>query len=249
MNIAEKLTTIAENEPKIYEAGKKSQYDEFWDNFQDYGERFLYKYAFYTDNGAYVETFGSYWNDDTLRPKYDIVTDNSTERMFGGIRATHLKKGFEGNEDLTITLKGTANKNYMFSGAKKLVKIPQLDFSDCQYLTGTFDKCSKLVELSLIVTEKTKFDARYSYYNTFCACYSLKHLEVQGIVGSSINLGNSQVLSKDSIINLISILSTTSENQTITFSKYAVKAAFGSVDSEEWLNLISTKPNWTFAVE
>ena len=34
MSIAEKLTQVAENVPKVHEAGKKAQYDEFWANFR-----------------------------------------------------------------------------------------------------------------------------------------------------------------------------------------------------------------------
>ena len=39
MSIAEKLTTVAENVPKVYEAGKKAEYDAFWDKYQNNGKR------------------------------------------------------------------------------------------------------------------------------------------------------------------------------------------------------------------
>ena len=65
MSIAEKLQIVAENEQKVYEAGKKTQYDEFWDAFQDYGNK-----------TNYANAFGGYWNEKTLRPKYDIVPTN-----------------------------------------------------------------------------------------------------------------------------------------------------------------------------
>ena len=41
MSIAEKLQQIAENEQNVYDAGKKAQYDEFWDNYQNKGNRTL----------------------------------------------------------------------------------------------------------------------------------------------------------------------------------------------------------------
>ena len=34
MSIAEKLTKVAENVPKVYEAGKKDEHDKFWDEYQ-----------------------------------------------------------------------------------------------------------------------------------------------------------------------------------------------------------------------
>ena len=63
MSIAEKLTTIAENEQKVYEAGKKSQYDEFWDTYQTNGQRTNYTYAF----------SGLGWTDNLYKPKYPIT--------------------------------------------------------------------------------------------------------------------------------------------------------------------------------
>ena len=35
MSIADKLTTIAENEQKVYDAGAKSEHDKFWDSYQN----------------------------------------------------------------------------------------------------------------------------------------------------------------------------------------------------------------------
>ena len=47
MSIADKLTTIAENEQRVYDAGKQAQYDEFWDDFQKNGTEYMYYgYAF-----------------------------------------------------------------------------------------------------------------------------------------------------------------------------------------------------------
>mgnify|MGYP003296383754 CR=1 FL=1 len=34
MSISDKLQTIAENEQRVFDAGKKTQYDEFWDALQ-----------------------------------------------------------------------------------------------------------------------------------------------------------------------------------------------------------------------
>jgi hypothetical protein len=62
MSIEEKLVTIAENEQKVYEAGQKAEYDRFWDDFQENGNRKIYFYAF----------SGSAWTQETLKPKYTI---------------------------------------------------------------------------------------------------------------------------------------------------------------------------------
>lgn len=62
MSIAEKLTQIADNTPKVYEAGKKSVYDYYWDARQDHGNRTVYSYGFYRETMM----------DEWFYPKYDI---------------------------------------------------------------------------------------------------------------------------------------------------------------------------------
>lgn len=63
MSIAEKLLTVAENEQKVYEAGKQAEYDRFWDDFQKNGTRTNYWYGF----------SGYGWTQETLNPKYKIT--------------------------------------------------------------------------------------------------------------------------------------------------------------------------------
>ena len=57
------LDDMAESIPKVYDAGKKSQYDEFWDSYQENGTCTNYNYAFY----------GRGWTNKTFNPKYDSL--------------------------------------------------------------------------------------------------------------------------------------------------------------------------------
>ncbi len=52
-------------------------------------------------------------------------------------------------------------------------------------------------------------------------------------------------LSKKSITSIINVLSDTAFEQTVTFKKTAKEAAF---TDDEWTELTSTKPNWTFSL-
>ena len=79
MSISDKLITISENQQKVYNAGKKLQYDEFWDNFQDYGRRKKYKNAFLNADDIDVNTG---WNEKTFNPKYDIKPVGITSFAF-----------------------------------------------------------------------------------------------------------------------------------------------------------------------
>ncbi len=106
MSIAEKLTTIAENVQKVYEAGEKSEYDRFWDNFQRNGEKIPYTYAFQS----------SRWNDDNYNPKYPINASNATNIFVNNKNITDTK--------VPIILTGTTiNNTFAWSG---LVTIREL---------------------------------------------------------------------------------------------------------------------------
>ena len=65
------LDGMAEDIPKVYNAGKQAQYDEFWDDFQQNGEQRKYMRAFQ----------GSCWTDKTFNPKYDIISTKTGIRV------------------------------------------------------------------------------------------------------------------------------------------------------------------------
>ena len=76
------ITTIAENEQKVYDnghsdgysKGRTDEWSEFWDAFQDYGERTDYYYAF-------TSNVNGYWNDKNFKPKYDMQPTNMNRFM------------------------------------------------------------------------------------------------------------------------------------------------------------------------
>ena len=76
MGIKDKLMTIAENIPMVYNAGveqgKQEQYDEFWDSLQENGKRRNYSYAL----------VGYIFNVDTFYPKYDIIMEGNASNAF-----------------------------------------------------------------------------------------------------------------------------------------------------------------------
>ena len=73
MSIAEKLSAVAQNVPKVFEAGKKAgkkaQYDEFWDSFPA------------NLDGTYLFS-GDMWNDVTFKPKRNIVLKGGANGLF-----------------------------------------------------------------------------------------------------------------------------------------------------------------------
>lgn len=61
MSIADKLTTIADNQQRVFDAGKTKEWSDFWDLHQSYGKPRSYSNRFYS------------WNAEQYKPKYPII--------------------------------------------------------------------------------------------------------------------------------------------------------------------------------
>ena len=235
---AEKLIQIAENEPKVYEAGKaegieqgmadvahlndeleqilygtdtggKSFYDEFWDILQENGERRRYFYAF--------SNIGLNWTDEIYNPKYPIICNKTdvydTYRMFGGNKAITDTK-------VPIIVNG-ADLVETFQNAENIVTIPLLTLNGVSTITRAFMGMFRLVNLTINgAIEANGFD--------FKDCTKL---------------------SKASITSIINALSTTTSGLSVTLSKNAVDTAFeGGSGGGEFHYLIDSKQNWTISL-
>lgn len=194
MSIATDLQTIAENTPKVYEAGKKAQYDAFWDALQNYGNRRSYNFAFFSAEGL--------WSDENFRPKYDLVIKGGSDDTFYGLsNITKFKKGYYGEEDLQIDTSEMTSANWFFFNMTNLVELPTLDFTNVTASAGAFSGCTNLAKLHLIVSEKTVFSAKSS--TTFNNCKSLIDLKITGIIASDLTLTACTKLSADTIYNQV----------------------------------------------
>ena len=71
MSIADKLTAIAENEQKVFDAGEKAEYDKFWDAFQKNGEA-----------KCSTNHFRYGWNAECFNPKYPIIIPDNISTVF-----------------------------------------------------------------------------------------------------------------------------------------------------------------------
>lgn len=117
-----------------YESGKKSQYDAFWDNYQDYGKRNQYVYAF-----AQVG-----WTDSTYAPKYPIVGYS-----YG------LQQAFTNASNITDTkvplILQNGSMRATFNLCDILKRIPSLVLQvRTTDTTSTFNGCSNLEEINVV---------------------------------------------------------------------------------------------------
>lgn len=236
MSIAEKLTQIAENIPEVFEAGKKAEWDEFMDSFQNGIYPDIYEYRF----------SGCGWNDDTFKPKHSIHPTMATSifrrNRFSGDMVELFKR-----QGITLDFSGCTAMTYAFYECSAS-RIGVIDCSAAGSLTGTFGYmygCHTIDEV--ILSESNTFAAATSF-----RCPELVEIRISGTIGQNgFDIHWSTKLSKDSILSIIKALSSTTSGLTVTLPVAAVNAA-------DWTNTVidgvtyntfeavsGTKSNWT----
>lgn len=243
MTTAERLTAVAENVAKVYESGKTagatSEYDSFWNRYQDNGNRTQYAAAF----------GGLGWTAENLKPKYDVICVGNCAQMFysSGFKGD-LAKHFE-DSGITLDLSGATSTHSLFNTADKITRIGVINITASGNANSAlFAYCQSLVTIDKLVVNATN-----TFVSWFQSCTALENLTVEGTIGQTgLTLQYSTKLSKASIASVINALSDSTSGLSVTLSKTAVSTAFetsaGAADgstSEEWAALVATKPNWT----
>lgn len=202
MSIAEKLITIAENEPKVYEAGQKAEYDTFWDSYQENGNRTDYELAF----------AGEGWTDETFKPKYDLTATNDyATQMFWGCNITDLA-GILKKQNVKLITEGCKSPVQMFQNSK-IETIPPLDFSSAN---GSTTYCFASTSIKTIerlkVSENTNFHPQIFSYAS-----ALKNIAFEGVIGTDISFKNCKSLTHQSLMSIINALKDFAEQKTLTY--------------------------------
>lgn len=216
-----------------YDKGKQDEYDRFWEAIQDGGKRTVYNYTF------------SRWGEIEINPKYLIQpTSTGANNMFNLSKITTIDWS-------KLDFSKCKQANGVFTQTK-IRHIPLLDFQNVTLIDNlfTYANIETIDKIKLNAEGKTTF---YSV-NSFDNCPYLKNITFEGIIPSSLRFSSSP-LTKASITSIINALSSTVTGKTLTLSKTAVNKAFetseGANDgssSQEWLNLVATKSNWTISL-
>jgi hypothetical protein len=138
MSIAEKLTTIAENEQRVYDAGKNAERNKFWGVYlanAEGGSRTTYTNAFY----------GYGWTDETYNPPEGVIitAHASSNNMFNTSYITDTKV------PISIASASYGNKGNTFSGASNLVTVRKFIINEIQRMSGQFTGCTSLQNLTI----------------------------------------------------------------------------------------------------
>lgn len=224
MTIAEKLTTIAENQQKVYDtgfakgeqqgmdtgytAGHTAGYQEGVANhMRDYirrcnsGKNFLYAFA-----GTGWQNVVAVYDLATYDPPEDAVfnCDTNASNMYSYSRVTDTKVPI----DLSRAVR---NVNSAFAYAANLVTIRKLIVSETTPAIG------------------------------FTGCTALKNITIEGVLGAKVNLSPCPLLTGDSVQSVIDCLKDLTGADTLTLTLHAdVGAAL--TDAQK---AAITAKNWT----
>ena len=245
MTVEEKLTKIAEDMPKVYEAGveqgKQAEWSAFWDEYQQKGKRTHYAHAF----------AGHGWTKNNFKPKYDIRPTNA-RLMFNYSTVLNFDM-VELSEQLGIVFDfSNCTSFYQCFTGDFFKRLGVIDTTSAKSLDNAFSDFRGDTIDKLIIKE----DGTTSYSNGFYLAYNLINLTLEGVIGTSgFTFKDCTKLNKASIESIVNALSTTTTGLTVTFSKTAVNKAFATTTggsngstSAEWLALVATRSNWTIAL-
>jgi hypothetical protein len=161
-----------ESVDEVFEAGKKSEYDAFWDAYQDNGNRTNYSNGF----------SGIGWNSETFVPKYDIYTWSAYMlfRESGNIdmEETLVKRG----KSITVTGEDFA---YMFS-LSRIAVIDGIIFTSnggCN-LNNTFTGMPNLKEIRCEIPYTNSINSG----DVFREAIHLTHIRFKGPINVNLNL-------------------------------------------------------------
>lgn len=130
MSMGEKLEIIAENVPKVFEAGKKEEQRAFWEQFQ---KRTQWQYAF---------AYAGAWTDENYNPIYIIKISSTNTNMYYDTNITNTKVSLDASG---------RTLNYTFRDSD-IETIPELIVNESTDLNNGFTSCSKLKNITITGT-------------------------------------------------------------------------------------------------
>ena len=228
MSIAEKFETIAD---EVYEKGKQSEYDRFWDIYQDNGNRVNYGNAF----------AGVRWIPELIKPKYPIYPTNAYMMFRGNSNFFNFKKHCE-DFGIVLDFKNCTAIQYLFS-ACNFTDIGELDFSSASGFGDCFLSASYLTNIDKIILKND--GSQNLGAKPFNGCSRLEEVRFEGVIGTTgMTFSANTNLSHDSIMSIIDAL------QDLTGTGTTKSVTFGAThlakltDAEK---AIATQKGWTLA--
>lgn len=209
--------------------GAQSEYDRFWDAFQQNGNRTDYQRAF----------GGLGWTLETFKPKYNIKPTGVDYQMFGGTGITDLVQALA-NAGVTIDFSNCTAFQYTFYSSQ-LTRVGIVDMSKATMTSNMFTGCSKLVT----VDELRNIQRSCTFSNNFSSATDLENLTVSGTIGQNgFNVSSCTKLTHDSLMSIINALKDYSGTGTTRSVTLGTTNLAKLTDTEK---AIATQKGWTLA--
>lgn len=230
MSIADKLTTIAENEQKVYDAGKKAEYDAFWDLVQENGNRTNYDFCF----------AGEAWSADNFKPKYPIQP-TSCQNMFAYWGIYSGRKEVADFRGFPIDFSKSALVANCFYGNLFVVAVGEINTTSVNNISGFFGSCMNLHTVEKLVVKE---NGETTYYTAFRYCNKLENIVFEGVIGNDISFQDSPLLTHDSLMSIINHLKDFSGTTTTKTCTLGTTNLAKLTDAEK---VIATQKGWTLS--
>ncbi len=188
-----------------YNRGKQEEYDRFWDNLQDYGNRTDCYFMFY------------FWTPEMFPPKYDIRPVKDGRNMFTHFGACDLVQVL-GERVLDTSL--CKKLDGMFNYAKA-ERIPPISFLSATSFSTPFYWCDVKTIDKVILKE----DGSQNISTCFTWTKNLVDIDFDGVIGFGINFQWTSALSTTAMKNTILHL----KNHAGTENEFAYTVKF-SID-------------------
>lgn len=182
------MSFIANEEIKVdyYSSfGMQTEYDRFWDNLQQNGNR-----------TNYISGFAYCWNDINFKPKYDIRCVVNGNQMFYACLITDLSSILKKQGVSIIIDNECANFSNVFQ-ASKVTHLPELILPSKSVCRSLATNCYDLHTIDGLVCNEN-----IAYENSFNGCSKLTHCIFSGVIASDINLQWSPLLDEESLQSL-----------------------------------------------
>lgn len=221
-----------------FEAGKQAEYDAFWNDIQDNGNRDEYSYGFLR------------WGSEYIRPKYKVIPTVASGASNTFYRCLNLKKIEAQYFDFSQKPYGTGygqGYNYTFGLCTNLEEIEDIGLtaqSTCEYAFTSDTKLKTIAKLGS--NENTIFTGAFGY------CSALENITFEGVIGQSISFAQSPLLTVASMDSIYAALKDYTSNPgayTLTLhanawarwdaAKPDIVAQYGSMK-----NYVTTTKGW-----
>ena len=214
---------------KGYSVGKQSEYDAFWDTYQQNGNREKYGHAF----------AGAGWNDNTFNPKYSLTPSNCY-MMFSECNIADIQTAAE-RSGITIDFSNATSLLYLLYMNGVTKRIGVVDTKSASDLYGVFQAAYGLNTIDKLIL----YENSPALEVAFNGCESLKNLTIEGVISKDgLNLSYSLGLTHESLMSVINTLkdySGSSDTHTVTL---------GSTNLAKLSNAekaIATQKGWSLA--